>query len=142
MADEKKRLIRERTQRRVTFKRQGASRKKKLEDTWRKPRGLQSKQRKHYRAKGRIPQPGFGAPAAIRGYHPSGYREALVYNVADLEGLDPVTQAIRIAGTVGMKKRESIQEKAIEYGLKVLNPKETRAPEIEETADVEVTEDE
>ncbi|KQC04093.1 MAG: 50S ribosomal protein L32e [Methanoculleus sp. SDB] len=135
MADEIKRLIRARARNRATFKRQGLSRKKKLDDTWRRPRGLQSKQRKQYRAKGRHPKPGFGAPASVRGYHPSGYEEVRVCNVADLEGLDAATQAVRIAGTVGNRKREAIQVKSLEYGLKVLNPKEIVSPEAEVTDD-------
>lgn len=132
MADDTTRLIKARSQKRATFKRQGASRKKRLDDVWRRPRGLQSKQRKQYRAKGRHPTPGFGAPAAVRGYHPSGFQEQLVYNVADLEGLDPGMVAIRIGGTVGNKKRAAIQAAALEYGLKVLNPKDLRYGEEEE----------
>ncbi|NYT04979.1 MAG: 50S ribosomal protein L32e [Methanomicrobiales archaeon] len=135
MADETKRLIRARARNRATFKRQGLSRKKKLEDTWRRPRGLQSKQRKQYRAKGRHPRPGFGAPVKVRGFHPSGYAEVHVCNVADLEGLDAATQAIRIGGTVGNRKREAIQAKALEYGLKVINPKEVGTPEAGVTDD-------
>ena len=135
MADEIKRLIRARARNRATFKRQGISRKKKLEDVWRRPRGLQSKQRRQYRAKGRHPKPGFGAPARVRGFHPSGYEEVRVCNVADLEGLDAATQAVRIAGTVGNRKREAIQVKSLEYGLKVLNPKEIVSPEAEVTDD-------
>jgi large subunit ribosomal protein L32e len=142
MADEKTRLIRERAQKRATFRRQGASRKKKLEDTWRRPRGLQSKQRKQYRAKGRHPKPGYGAPAAVRGYHPCGLMEALVFNTAELEGLNPEMVAVRIGGSVGMKKRSAIQAKALEYGLRVLNPKEITAPEPVEEPEPEVEEDE
>lgn len=111
MADEKIRLIRARNSQRATFKRQGLSRKKKLEDTWRRPRGLQSKQRRQYKAKGRHPQPGFGSPKAVRFMHPSGYEDVLVHNPADIEGLNPEVQALRIAGTVGNKKRAAIQEK-------------------------------
>lgn len=132
MPEEKKRLLKARAQKRAKFIRQGASRKKKLEDTWRRPRGLHSKQRKQYRAKGAHPTPGYGSPLAIRGFHPSGYEEVLVHNPAELEGLDANIQAVRIGGTVGMKKRADIQQKALEFGLKVLNAKEIRAPEIDE----------
>jgi large subunit ribosomal protein L32e len=146
MSDEKKRLIRARSQKRAKFKRQNVAQKKRLADTWRRPRGLQSKQRKQYRAKGRHPKPGFGAPAAIRGFHPSGYQEVLVHNAAGLEGINVETHAIRIAGTVGNKKRVDIQNKALEYGLKVLNPKDVVIPEVdiemEIEAEPEVAEDE
>lgn len=124
MVDEKTRLIRARNAKRATFTRQNLHQKKRLKDTWRRPRGLQSKQRKQFRAKGRQPTPGYGSPLAVRGFHPSGYEEILVSRVEDLEGLDAEVQAIRIGGTVGNKKREAIQNKALEYGLKVLNLKD------------------
>ncbi len=124
MADEKKRLIRARNGKRVTFKRQCLSQKKKLDDVWRRPRGLQSKLRKQIRAKGRLPQPGYGSPAAVRGLHPSGFEEVLVFAPADLDGLNPEVHAIRVGGTVGNKKREVIQNKALELGLKVINLKD------------------
>ncbi|WOF15501.1 50S ribosomal protein L32e [Methanoplanus sp. FWC-SCC4] len=137
MVDDKIRLIRARNAQRATFKRQGLSRKKKLEDTWRRPRGLQSKQRKQYRAKGRHPRSGFGSPKAVRGMHPSGYEEVLVFNIADLEGLNSEIQAIRIAAAVGNKKRASIQEKAAELTLKVINPKDVsiKTGEVAEAAE-------
>ena len=151
MVDEKTRLIRARNAKRATFTRQNLHQKKKLEDTWRRPRGLQSKQRKQYRAKGRQPTPGYGSPLAVRGFHPSGYEEVLVNRVEDLEGLDADAQAIRIGGTVGNKKREAIQIKALEYGLKVLNLKDASLKtsveepveeEVDEDAPEEVTDDE
>jgi len=151
MVDEKTRLIRARNAKRATFTRQNLHQKKKLKDTWRRPRGLQSKQRKQYRAKGAQPTPGYGSPLAVRGFHPSGYEEILVHRVEDLEGLDAQVQAIRISGSVGNKKREAIQNKALEYALKVINPKDaslkttTEEPvEEEEEAEIEeeVTDDE
>ena len=148
MAEDKIRLIRARNAQRGSFKRQGLSRKKKLEDTWRRPRGLQSKQRKGYRAKGAHPQPGYGSPKAVRGMHPSGFEDVLVYNLADLENLNPEIQAIRIASTVGNKKREEIQKKAEELGFRVLNqkevikPSEKKAAKAEEKSEEEVSEEE
>ena len=92
---------------------------------WRRPKGLQNKWRKRVGGKwsGRIlVSIGFGSPRAVRGLHPSGYEEVLVYNVKDLEKVDPKRQAIRIASCVGMKKRLKIEEKAKELGIKILNP--------------------
>ncbi|MDE4907822.1 50S ribosomal protein L32e [Methanogenium marinum] len=124
MADEKMRLIRARNEKRASFKRQCLHQKKKLDDVWRRPRGLQSKQRIQKRAKGRHPKSGFGGPAAVRGFHPSGYEEVLVFRVEDIEGLNVETHGIRIAAKVGNKKREIIQAKALELGLKVFNLKD------------------
>lgn len=139
MDAETKRLIRVRTAKRARFKRAGYGTKKQLSDSWRRPRGLQSKQRMQKKAKGAHPTPGFGSPVAVRGLHPSGYEDILVHNPQEIEGLDAERQAVRIAGAVGMKKREQMQARAAELGLKVLNPKETGRGE---TAEAEVESDE
>jgi large subunit ribosomal protein L32e len=125
MDAETKRLIRVRAAKRARFRRSGFGTKKQLSDSWRRPRGLQSKQRMQKKAKGAHPTPGFGSPVAVRGLHPSGYEDILVHNLMELEGLDAETQAVRIAGAVGMKKREQMQGRATELGLRVLNPKDT-----------------
>ena len=144
--DERKKLIRVRTRHnKPAFKRRGLHRKVKLADVWRRPRGLHSKQRRQFRAKGVLPRPGYGSPVAVRGLHPSGYEEVRVFSPADLEGLDPAMQAVRIGGSVGNRKRGVIQARALELGLKVLNAKDlTPAAPPEETveAEEEVNEDE
>lgn len=122
MADEKKRLLVERTNRRARFKRDGFGKKSQLSASWRRPRGLHNKQRKHKKAKGPLPTPGYGSPVAVRSMHPSGYYEVLVSNIDDLEGIDTSQTAVRIAGSVGGRKRASIYEVSIERGIKVLNP--------------------
>jgi len=134
MADEKKRLIRVRTQKSANFSRDGEGKKKKLKKTWRRPRGLHNKQRLQKKAKGPLPTPGYGSPVAVRGMHPSGFRDILVFNPGDLDTLDPDQDAIRIGGSVGDRKRALIQEKAVSAGLKILNPKEIRRA-VEEDAE-------
>jgi len=124
MSDDKIRLIRVRVQKSARFKRDGAGKKEQLADSWRKPRGLHHKQRRQKKAKGPMPTPGYGSPVDVRGMHPSGYRDILVHNAEELEGLDPSTDAVRIAASVGSRKRGAIQEKALSEGLKVLNPKD------------------
>ncbi|OPY38917.1 MAG: 50S ribosomal protein L32e [Methanoregula sp. PtaU1.Bin051] len=123
MADETRRLIRVRMNKGARFKRDGFGKKPQISDSWRKPRGQHNKQRRQKKAKGNLPKPGFGSPIDVRGMHPSGFFEVLVHSGDDLEGLDPRTQAVRIAATVGNRKRSIIQEKAISAGLKVLNAK-------------------
>jgi large subunit ribosomal protein L32e len=53
--------------------------------------------------------------------HPSGFEEIIVHNVKDLEQLNPKTQAARIGGSVGTKKRIEIGKKAEELDLRILN---------------------
>ena len=121
MATEVKRLIRVRTDKGATFKRDGFGKKRQLSDSWRKPRGQHNKQREQKKAKGALPKPGFGSPIAVRGMHPSGFFEVLVASIKELEGLDNKTQAVRISATVGDRKRVALQDAAIAAGLKVLN---------------------
>lgn len=108
--------------RRPEFVRQESWRYKRIKPSWRKPKGIDSKMR--LRAKGwpKIVKVGYRGPAAVRGLHPSGFRDVLVYNVSDLERLNPETDAARIAHTVGARKRMEILAKAKELGIKVLNP--------------------
>ncbi len=127
MATEVKRLIKVRSDKGARFKRDGYGKKSQLSDSWRMPRGLHNKQRKHKKAKGALPQPGYGSPTAVRGMHPSGFFEVLVSTVKELEGLDPKTHAVRISGTVGDKKRVALQEAALKSGLKVLNARTVKA---------------
>ncbi len=96
--------------------------KKKLKDVWRKPRGLHNKKRKYILGKGEMARPGYGSPAAVKGLHPSGFEEVLLSRAKDLDNVDPATQAIRIARTVGQRKRMDIVKKAQSLGLKILNP--------------------
>jgi len=140
MATEVKRLIQVRADKGAVFKRDGFGKKRQLSDSWRKPRGQHNKQREQKKAKGALPKPGFGSPVAVRGMHPSGFFEALISSLKELEGLDPKTHAVRISATVGNHKRIALQEAAIAAGLKVLNarmvkPKADKVPAKEEVKD-------
>ena len=102
--------------------------------SWRRPRGLDNKVRRTI--KGWHPMPSFGymGPKIARGLHPSGYEEILVHNVAEVNCVKPETQAIRIAHTVGMKKRVLIIAEAKKLGLTILNAKVTKSEEKTEEA--------
>jgi len=119
--DERLRKLMEERRKKPRFIRQQLWQFKKLDDKWRRPRGRHSKQRRHYKYRPPLPRIGYGAPKEVRGLHPSGFRERMVYNVKDLEGIDAEREAIRIGGTVGRKKREEIIAKADEMGNRVLN---------------------
>jgi len=129
-----------RTDKGATFKLDGYGKKKQLSDSWRKPRGQHNKQREQKKAKGPLPKPGFGSPVAVRGMHPSGFFEVLLSSVKNLEGLDPKTQSVRIAGTIGNRKRAGLQEQAIAAGFRVLNARtvktELKQEKIQEPAEV------
>ncbi|AHG00002.1 50S ribosomal protein L32 [Halostagnicola larsenii XH-48] len=104
------------------FNRQDYHMKKRTPESWRRPRGQLSKQRKGIKGKGPKVQAGYRTPKAVRGKHPSGFEEVYVENADDLEGVDGDTQAVRIASSVGARKRERIEELAEDDGVRVLNP--------------------
>jgi large subunit ribosomal protein L32e len=104
------------------FNRQDYHKKKRIPTSWRRPRGGLSKQRRGVKGKGDTVEAGFRTPKAVRGRHPSGFEEVRVHNVDDLEGVDGDSEAVRIASSVGGRKRERIEEAAEDRGVRVLNP--------------------
>jgi large subunit ribosomal protein L32e len=104
------------------FRRQDYHKKKRTPESWRKPRGNLSKQRRGIKGKGPKVESGYRSPKAARGLHPSGFEEVHVHNVNDLEGVDGDTEAVRIASSVGARKRERIEEEAEDRQIRVLNP--------------------
>lgn len=118
------RLLRVRTRqksKKPEFNYHDSHKKKRLGTSWRKPQGLHNKLRQQVAAKGSLVKPGFGSPKAVRGFHPCGYPEMLVNNVAEL--MKAQGFVVRIASGAGIKKRLDIQAKASEMGLRILNPK-------------------
>ena len=107
--------------RRPAFKRQEWFRYQKLGESWRRPRGIDSKMRRGLKRRPPMVEVRFRGPVAARNLHPSGFEEVLVYNVEGLENIDPKIQAVRIGGTVGTKKRIAIENRAAELGIRVLN---------------------
>ncbi|MDR1404319.1 MAG: 50S ribosomal protein L32e [Candidatus Methanoplasma sp.] len=107
--------------RRPAFKRQEWFRYSKLGEKWRKPKGIHSKMKRRLKRRPPMVDIGFRGPVSVRGLHPSGFEEVLVYNVEGLDGIDPKAQAVRIGGTVGTKKRIAIEGRAAELGIRVLN---------------------
>lgn len=105
------------------FVRQESWRDSKFSVSWRRPRGLDNKIRRKIKGWPAGPSTGYKGPKVARFLHPSGYREVIVYNADDVAAVDPATQAIRIAHTVGKKKRGLIIAKAKELNVKILNVK-------------------
>ncbi|KZX11213.1 50S ribosomal protein L32e [Methanobrevibacter curvatus] len=103
------------------FKRQEYARYKKLGIKWRRPRGKTSKMRRYEAGKPAMPSIGYGSPKNLRGLHPSGYKDVLIYNLKDLVELDPSSEAGRISASIGLKKKIQLLEKANELGIKILN---------------------
>ena len=104
------------------FRRQEWFRYRRLSKTgWRKPKGMQSSQRVNRKYRSPMARVGYRKIASVRGLHPSGFEEVMVHKPADLDGIDPERQAVRIGARVGNRKRAQIHDKADDLGLRVLN---------------------
>jgi large subunit ribosomal protein L32e len=104
--------------------------------SWRKPRGLDNKIRRKIKGWPPGPSMGYKGPKIARFLHPSGYREVMVFNVADLSTVDSNTQAARISHTVGKRKRALIIAEAKNLSIKILNLKVSKETE-EKTEEAE-----
>ncbi len=132
-ASSKEQALRKRkqvTNKKPDFGRQESWRYRRLKESWRRPRGIDSKMRKKVKGWPRSPGVGYRSPKETRGLHPSGYEEVIVRNVDDVRKVDPKTQAIRIARQVGARKEVEISAIADELKIHVLNPR--KALELEE----------
>ena len=107
------------------FRRQEKYAEKRVKNkTWRKPRGINSKMRMREGGKAPAVRVGYRTPVEYRGFHPSGFREILINNEKQLMMIIKIADgktAIRIASTVGGKKRAAILKIADEAKLKILN---------------------
>ncbi len=88
---------------------------------YRRPKGRHNKMRLRIFGKPRLVSVSYGVPKEVRGLHPSGYEEILVHNIKELESADPKKQAVRIASSVGTKKKIELLRRAEELGIVVLN---------------------
>lgn len=108
------------------FVRQESWRYKRLKENWRRPRGIDNKMRRKIKGWPATVNTGYRGPKAARGLHPSGYQDVLVHNAEQIEEMNPKTQAIRIAHTVGGRKRAEILVTARKKEIQVLNLGEIR----------------
>ncbi len=96
---------------------------KRVKDRWRKPRGIDNKKRIRCRFAGASPRIGYKNPKELRGKHPTKLMEMLIRSFSQLElaAKEKERVALRIAASVGKKKRCLMVEKAESLGMKVLN---------------------
>ncbi len=127
---ELKRLIRlkkRKKQKNPTFHRSESWRYKRVKKSWRHPIGIDNKMKEKNKGWPALVSVGYGTPANLRHKHASGREEVLVYNINDLDLVNPEDHVVRIA-KIGRKKKTEIIDQADIFGIKVLN----RIPEIGE----------
>jgi len=103
------------------FVRQDYHKKARLKKKWRRPKGLQSKLRLHFRGKVKPVSPGYRSPKKVSGLDKNGLQIKLISSIKELGGLDPKKQAIIVSSSIGERKRILILKKAKEAGINVLN---------------------
>jgi large subunit ribosomal protein L32e len=106
---------------RPSFRRVESWRYKRVADSWRKARGIDSKTRKKKKSGVKSPTIGYRSPKKVRGLHPSGYREVLVSTIDDLKNLSKKKHALKISGKLGAKKRIVLTDYCQRRGFKILN---------------------
>ena len=111
--------------RKPDFIRQESWRYKRVKPSWRRPRGIDNKMRSERKGWPASVKVGYRSPKSVRGFHPSGFEEIMVYNEYDLDFVNPSNQVVRIGHTVGRKKRVSIVQRAEELSIYVVNPGRT-----------------
>lgn len=122
--DEKERLMEIKkilAKKRPYFRRFNPSHLKRLDESWRKPKGSDSKVRKKKKGKPRMPTIGYRSPKKVRGLLKNGLKPILIHNLKELEEIKEKDVAIIISSTIGKRKREEIIKRAEEKGLKILN---------------------
>lgn len=92
-----------------------------IHEPWRKPKGVDNHMRLSVKGWPHLVKIGYRVPKSVRYLHPSGYRDVLVHNVAELEKLSPDVDAARIVAGVGRRKRIEIAKRARELSIRILN---------------------
>jgi large subunit ribosomal protein L32e len=106
---------------RPSFRRVESWRYKRVKDSWRKARGIDSKTRKKKKSGVKSPTVGYRTPKKVRGLHPSGYEEVRVTTIQDLNNLNKNRHAIKISSKLGSKKRVTLIDYCQKRGFKILN---------------------
>lgn len=104
-----------------SFRRVESWRYVRVKDSWRKARGIDSQTRKKTKTGVKSPSVGYRTPKKIRGLHPSGYQEARIDRLSDLQTLNPKKHALKISRRLGSKKRIELIDQAQKRNFKILN---------------------
>ncbi len=105
-----------------SWKRENYFRLKRIQTSWRAPKGIDSKMRHALKGKRKSPKIGYRKPKAVRGLHPSGKELVRVENLNELEAINTETQVAQLGAAVGSRKRLSLINYAEENDIYIINP--------------------
>merc|ERR1719414_2135608 len=96
---------------------------KRMNQAWRKPRGIDGRVRRKFKGSTLMPNIGYGTFKKTRHWLKNGFYKFLVQNLSDLEMLLMHNEkyAVEIAHNVGAKKRQEIVKRADQLKLFVTN---------------------
>mmetsp|Transcript_67306 Transcript_67306/g.152192 ORF Transcript_67306/g.152192 Transcript_67306/m.152192 type:complete len:134 (+) Transcript_67306:108-509(+) len=117
---DKRVIVKKRTKK---FPRFQADRFKRMNQSWRKPRGIDCRVRRKFKGSTLMPNIGYGTDKKTRHRLKSGFYKFLVRAPADLEMLLMHNEkyAVEVAHNIGAKKRKEIIERADQLRLFVTN---------------------
>jgi large subunit ribosomal protein L32e len=95
----------------------------KVPNSWRKPKGIDGRQRRRFKGTGKEPKIGYGSNKRTRNILPNGFYQFMVSNVADVETLmmNNRKYCATIAHNVGRKTRLAICARAEQLNIRVTN---------------------
>merc|ERR1711976_934402 len=114
-------IVKKRTKK---FIRHQSDRKISVKESWRRPKGIDSRVRRKFRGCGiNMPNIGYGSNKKTKHLLPNGFYKVVVSNVADLELLmmHNRNSCAEIAHNVSTIKRKSIIERAQQLNIEVTN---------------------
>merc|ERR1712194_768638 len=117
---DKRKIVKKRVKK---FPRFQADRFKRMNQAWRKPRGIDGRVRRKFKGSTIIPNIGYGSDKQTRHRLRNGFYKFLVRTTTDLEMLLMHNEkyAVEIAHNIGAKKRKEIVERADQLRLFVTN---------------------
>lgn len=109
--------------RKPDFIRQDYKRRKRLgrKLKWRKPKGIHSKIRHHFKGRRKMPSPGYKSPKKASGLHASGLKMIMVFSADDVKKIKKENEGVIVPKSLGLKKRLEIFKKSKEFNVAVLN---------------------
>ncbi|KAI4988772.1 hypothetical protein ZWY2020_036089 [Hordeum vulgare] len=105
------------------FKRAHSDRYIGLKQSWRRPKGIDSRVRRKFKGCTLMPNIGYGSDKKTRHYLPNKFKKFVVHNVSELELLmmHNRTYCAEIAHNVSTQKRKAIVERAAQLDVVVTN---------------------
>lgn len=125
MNSEAKKLLALRRKRKKTkpdFVRQESWRYVRLDESWRRPRGKDSKMRLRVKGWPKTVKIGYGSPKKSRGLHPSGLKPVMISSKRDLDKAgSPEGKILIFSSRLGRRLREALAKEALSRGFAIAN---------------------